>query len=233
MKAEQQAFRNALLPPLLLVGLMWAVFSLEFFGSHHWSAYGMEPRSLTGLRGILFSPFLHGGWEHLIANSIPILVLGTALFYFFKGLAWEILVWQLLMNGLLLWTMGRANTFHIGASGLVYSLAFFLLLSGFVRRNRSLTVISFIVIILYGSLVWGLFPMDPGVSWEGHFSGFLSGIVLALFFRKQGPPDDPKKVWDDSDLDGVEPYWEEDSDDSVSEEAKPVQFRYHYRKRSE
>ena len=207
---------------------MLAVFLLEMEGNYSWAVYGVEPLSFKGLRGILFSPFLHSGWEHLFSNSIPILVLGTALFYFFRSIAWELVFWQFLINGIWLWTIGRPGTYHIGASGLVYSLAFFLLVSGFVRKNRGLTMISFAVIMMYGYLVWGMFPVQPGVSWEGHFAGFLGGIVLAVFFRKQGPANDKKKVWDDSDLDGVEPYWEVDESDppKLDEEARPIQIRY-------
>ncbi|HCS19905.1 MAG TPA: rhomboid family intramembrane serine protease [Bacteroidetes bacterium] len=227
MKKERQELMSALFLPILLVGLMWLAFLAELSGNFDWARYGVQPLHWRGLRGILFSPFLHGDWEHLIANSIPILVLGTALFYFFRKIAWELIFWQFLINGLLLWTLGRPTTYHIGASGLVYSLAFFLLVSGFVRKNGGLTMISFIVITLYGSLVWGMFPVQPGVSWEGHFAGFLSGIILALFFRKEGPQDDPKKVWDDSDLDGVEPYWEVE-DERIDEKAKPIGYRFHF-----
>jgi len=234
MSKDCHDFVNALMPPIFLVVLMWLAFILELLGGYHWSVYGVHPLHLEGLRGILFSPFLHGDWEHLISNSIPILVLGTTLFYFFRNIAWELIFWQFLMNGLWLWTIGQASTYHIGASGLVYSLAFFLLASGFVRKNNGLTMISFVVITLYGSLVWGMFPVQPGVSWEGHFAGFLSGIVLAFFFRKEGPHDDTKKVWDDSDLDGIYPYWEaEGGDEDLAEDAKPIEYRYHFVPRSE
>ncbi len=235
MNKERKDFINAIMPPLLLVVMMWLALILEKVGGYHWGIYGVHPLHLEGLRGILFSPFLHADWEHLISNSIPILVLGTALFYFFKNIAWELVVWQFLINGLWLWTIGRPTTYHIGASGLVYSLAFFLLASGFVRRNKGLTMISFGVITLYGSLVWGMFPVQPGVSWEGHFAGFLSGLVLAFFFRKEGPQDDKMKVWDDSDLDGVEPYWEvdEEGEPKIAENARPIIYRYHFVKKSE
>lgn len=217
---------------------------MQRYGGMHWTQYGVQPGKWIGMRGFLFSPFLHGDWEHLMSNSIPILVLGTALFYFFRSIAWELMFWQLLINGMLLWVMGRPGSVHIGASGLVYSLAFFLLISGFVRKNRGLTMLSFAVIMMYGYLVWGMFPVQPQVSWEGHFAGFLSGIILAFFFRKEGPKDDKKKVWDDSDLDGVYPYWEvkdepleaasglpqnDNMEGKLEEDARPINIRYFIR----
>ncbi|MBI1221160.1 MAG: rhomboid family intramembrane serine protease [Bacteroidetes bacterium] len=233
MNREKQQFYRALIYPVVLVGIMVLVYTLEVFGDFHWDDYGLKPGNWIGLRGILFSPFLHASWEHLLSNAFPLLILGTALFYFFSGIAWELMFWQFLMNGLMLWFLGAEGTIHIGASGLVYSMAFFLLFSGFIRKNKGLTMLSFAVIMLYGYLIWGMFPVQPHVSWEGHLAGFLSGAVLAFFFRKEGPADDKKKVWDDSDLDGVEPYWEvDDAEDSdqVDEKAKPIQIHYTYRK---
>lgn len=91
MKKERQEFISALFPPVFLVGLMWLAFLAELSGNYDWAHYGVQPMHWRGLRGILFSPFLHGDWEHLIANSVPILVLGTALFYFFRKIAWELI----------------------------------------------------------------------------------------------------------------------------------------------
>jgi hypothetical protein len=178
--------------------------------------------------GIVGAPLLHGDWEHLFSNSIPLLVLGTCFIFFYRKVAWQAGFWLYILPGVSLWIMGRRE-YHIGASGIVYSLAFFLLLSGFIRNNKSLKAISLIVIMLYGSLVWGVFPINPEISWEGHLGGMMSGIMLAMVYRKQGPEDEKPVQFDDSDLDEVEPYWEI-PDEGVEEEAKPVVFRYRYKR---
>lgn len=237
MKKERIRIITALFFPLAFVLLCWFILGAEVYLGGDWYQYGVSPRRISGLRGILFSPFLHGSWHHLFSNSIPIIVLGSTLFYFYKEIVLELIVWMWLADGLLLWIIGQPGSYHIGASGVVYSLAFFLLLSGFIRKNKSLLAISLIVITFYGYLVWGVFPLDPTVSWEGHLTGLLVGLVLAFYFRDKGPENDPKKVWDDSDLDGIEPYWEipeeEQKEVKVEEGARPINIRYTYIRKSE
>ena len=139
------------------------------------------------MRGIFFSPFLHGDWKHVLNNSIPIIVLGTSLRYFYKTIAKEVFLWSWLMSGIWLWSIGR-ESYHIGASGIVYALVSFLFFSGLFRKHTKLMAISFFVVFLYGSMVWGLFPIQEHISWEGHLSGALAGIILAWWFRNEGPP---------------------------------------------
>ncbi len=227
MKEEIKRIQVAFFVPFLLVFVCWLLFAFEQYLDADWYRYGVKGHSFTGLRGIFFSPFLHGDWEHIFSNSIPILALGTSLFYFYRKIALEVLLWMWLFDGLLLWILAQSEAYHIGASGLVYSLAFFQLLSGFIRRNKALLAISMMVITFYGYLVWGVFPVQEHVSWEGHLAGLLVGLGLAVYFRKEGPQNDPVKVWDDSDLDGVEPYWEEASDE-LDEQAKPIRYTYRY-----
>ena len=186
--------------------------------------YGVYPRNPSGLKGVLFSPFLHSGFEHLINNSIPILVLGTSLFYFYKDLAGKVIFWSWLMAGIWLWVSGREN-FHIGASGIVYALASFLFFSGLFRRQKQLIAISLLVTFLYGSMVWGILPIEEGISFEGHLWGAVSGLVLAIYFKKQGPQ---RKKYD----------WEledDDDDEVIFEEVVPndhsdIKINYHYKK---
>jgi membrane associated rhomboid family serine protease len=137
---------------------------------------------VRGLFGILASPFIHSGIEHLYKNSIPLLVLLASLFYFYKDIAWKALFFGLLSSGLLTWIIARPS-FHIGASGIVYFLASFLFFKGIVSRNYRLVALALIVVFLYGSLVWGTMPGEPGISWEGHLSGFISGFFLSLFLK--------------------------------------------------
>ncbi|TNE81820.1 MAG: rhomboid family intramembrane serine protease [Bacteroidetes bacterium] len=227
MKEDIKRIQAAFFVPFLLVFVCLLIFGLESYLGTDWYRYGVRGHSFVGLRGVLFAPLLHGDWEHIFSNSIPLLALGTSLFYFYRKIAFELLFWMWLLDGMLLWLFAQTDGYHIGASGLVYSLAFFLLLSGFIRRNKALLAISLIVITFYGYLVWGVFPIQPHVSWEGHLAGLLVGLSLAIYFRQEGPANDPVKVWDDSDLDGVEPYWEEPSEE-LDEQAKPIRFTYRY-----
>ncbi len=164
------------------------------------------------MRGILLSPFLHGDWKHVLNNSIPLIVLGTSLRYFYKTIAKEVFLWSWLMSGVWLWALGR-ESYHIGASGIVYALASFLFFSGLIRKHTKLMAISFFVVFLYGSMVWGLFPIKEHISWEGHLSGALAGIILAWWFRKEGPP---KQVY------------QYEIDEELEEEMSP-EFHYHYK----
>jgi membrane associated rhomboid family serine protease len=143
------------------------------------------------------APFIHGDWNHVFNNSIPLLILGWAMFYFYRSLAPKVILYSFLLAGLYTWISARP-AYHIGASGLVYALFGFLFISGFLRKYVPLVALSFLVAFLYGSLIWGILPWDKGISWEGHFWGLLVGVVLALFYRKQGPQR-KEFVWPDED----------------------------------
>jgi membrane associated rhomboid family serine protease len=139
------------------------------------------------LPGILFSPFIHSGFKHLFDNSIPLFFLATALFYFYSEVALKVLSWTYFLTGLLVWIAGR-EAWHIGASGLVYGLASFLFFSGIIRRYFRLIALSLLIVFLYGSMVWGIFPgIYKNVSWESHMLGFFSGVALSVWYRKEGP----------------------------------------------
>ena len=169
--------------PLLLVMVMWLVKFYEYQWQESLSSYGLSPREIYGIPGIFTSVFLHGDWKHLFNNSVPMLILGWALFYFYKEVAWKIILWVVIMGGFWTWISAR-ESIHIGSSGLVYGLFSFLLLSGFIRRHKQLLSISFLVAFLYGSLMWGLLPIDFKVSWESHFWGFIAGSALAILLSK-------------------------------------------------
>jgi len=169
--------------PLGLVFSLWFVFWLEIKFNLNFTKYGILPHTIKGLRGVLFGPFIHSNFEHLFNNSVPLFVLTTTLFYFYRNIKWKILGLGLLLTGILTWFLGRP-AIHIGASGLVYMLMSFLFFRGLVSRKYQLMAISFVVIFLYGSMIWYLFPVDPKISWEGHLSGFLVGIAFAFIFKE-------------------------------------------------
>lgn len=203
-KEEKNRWLSSIAVPLFFVSLLWVVKFCEQEFHLNFTSWGILPRTVGGLKGILTGPFIHGDWNHLINNSIPLLILGTALFYFYREVALRVGLLSFLLAGLYTWISARA-AYHIGASGLVYALFGFLLISGFLRRYIPLIALSFLVAFLYGSLIWGILPWKKEVSWEGHFWGLFIGIVLAIFYRKKGPQ---RKVY----------RWEED-DDNLEEEA--------------
>ncbi|MEI6766058.1 MAG: rhomboid family intramembrane serine protease [Bacteroidota bacterium] len=167
---------------MFVLFVIWAVFIVSrFFPAM--LEYGIVPHSQRGLIGIILAPFLHGSFGHIIANSVPLGVFVFVLFLFYNRIAVPVIVLSIVLGGLLVWLFGR-QACHIGASGLIYSLAGFLVTSGIVRKKFWLFLLSVILIFLYGGLIWGVLPSDPRISWEGHLFGAVSGILLAFFFRK-------------------------------------------------
>ena len=166
---------------------MWLVKIIEILFEIDLSGFGIYPLTLKGVPGILFSPFIHADFNHLFSNSLPLFLLGVALFYFYSEVALKVFILTFFLTGILVWVAGR-DAWHIGASGLVYGLASFLFFSGIIRRYFRLIALSLLIVFLYGSMVWGLFPgVYKNVSWESHMLGFFSGVVLAIWFRKEGP----------------------------------------------
>ena len=172
--------------PLYFVLFLWIIFWVEVKFGYNFNKYGIYPRSLKGLRGILFSPFIHGDIKHLYHNSIPLFVLLFSLYYFYRKIAFKVFVYGTLFAGFLTWIIAR-ESFHIGASGIIYMLFSFIFFSGIIRKNYRLIAVSLMVIFLYGSMVWYLLPVKEDISWEGHVSGFIVGIIFAFYFRKTGP----------------------------------------------
>jgi len=194
--------------PFAFVLLLWIVKAADVIWDMGLNEYGLYPLQTKGLFGILTAPLLHSGVSHLFANTIPLLVLGSFLFYFYRSLAWNVFFLTWLMTGFWVWVFARGNAAHIGASGIIYGLASFLIFSGIIRREQNLMIITMLVIFLYGSLIWGVFPQffprEP-ISWESHLMGFLSGIILAVWFRKSGPQ---RKVYDwENEADDDDPSW--------------------------
>ncbi len=215
--------------PLLFVIIITAIHSYSTYYGIRISNYGIYPRELKGLLGIISSPFIHGDWKHLFNNSVPLIVLGSALFHFYKRLAPRVWVYSIIYTGILVWLGGRPS-FHIGASGLVYALAFFLFSSGFIRKHRPLMAISMAVVFVYGGMIWGIFPREEHISWEAHLYGAFNGIFWALYYREEGPQR-KKYSWEIeeevlTDLDGIEVIYEELNTTNTSEE--PIIFNYEY-----
>jgi len=207
IKAEGSFYRKkfflSLIIPVTFVFLMWLVKIVEILFEIDLSDLGIYPRSLKGLPGIIVSPLIHEDFTHLFNNSLPLLLLSIALFYFYSEIAIKISSITYILTGLLVWLWGR-EAWHIGASGLVYGLASFLFFSGLIRRYFRLIALSLLVVFLYGEMVWGLFPgIYKNISWESHMLGFFSGILLAVWYRKEGPQR-PVYEWMEEDVEEIE-----------------------------
>jgi len=189
--SEEKLSVNFILP-LLFVFSIWLVFSIENTFDLSFVSHGIYPRKLSGLQGILFSPFIHSGFKHIFNNSIPLFVLTYLLFYHYRSVSWKILFWGMLLTGLGTWLIGRPS-YHIGMSGIIYMLVSFLFFSGILIRDYRLMAVSMVVVFLYGSLIWFMLPLVPHMSWEGHTSGFISGVILALIYAKKLKKHYPKR----------------------------------------
>jgi membrane associated rhomboid family serine protease len=160
---------------------MWLSFFLEFVYNWNLSWMGLQPRTFTGLIGIFTAPLVHGSVMHLISNTIPLLFLGSLLFFFYGRIGGAVFFRSYFWTNILVWLFARPAN-HIGASGVVYALAFFLIFFGIFRRDVLSILISVLTLLLYGSVFYGILPMDPRVSWESHFAGALVGITSAITF---------------------------------------------------
>ncbi len=171
--------------PILFVFTIWFVYWVEIYFDLNFTKYGVLPRKLSGLKGVFFSPFIHSGISHLFNNSIPLAVLLSALIYFYQKVYLNILFVGGLLTGVLTWVIAR-EAYHIGASGIVYLLFSFVFFSGVIKKQYQLVAVSLIVIFLYGSMIWYVMPIKDGVSWEGHLSGFIVGLLFALIYKNRG-----------------------------------------------
>lgn len=194
---ERRLALSAVLPGIAVL-FLWCIFLLDQGLELSLYRYGIYPRTAEGLVGIITSPLVHGDMEHLLNNSIPAFVLGGALLYFFPQLAGRVVIGAWLVSGIWVWISARAN-YHIGASGVVYGLAAFLFTSGILRKQRMLMGLALLVVFLYGSMLWGVFPLFPRISWESHFWGAAAGVSMAYAYRKvPSAVHDPREItWED------------------------------------
>lgn len=187
MDTNEQAnalWEKAKTPLIVLAGFIFLLWFIEimdwliFKGSL--DANGIKPRTVKGLYGILWAPFLHGGFPHLMANTIPILILG-GLIIVSRGLKNFFMVTGLviIIGGLGTWLIGPAFSVHIGASGLVFGYFGFLLMSAFFERSCQAIVVAFLVLFFYGGLIWGILPRADGISWQSHLFGLVGGVMAA------------------------------------------------------
>ena len=173
---------EALTGSLGFVGLLWLVEVVDTLLGNRLDAEGIRPGNPEGLTGVLFAPLLHGGWAHLVANSVPLLVLGFLLLLsgVRRWVSVTAVVW--VVGGLGTWLTGGPGTVHIGASGLVFGWLVYLLLRGLFSRRPGQIALGVLVLLVYGGMLWGVLPSQPGVSWQGHLFGALGGGLAAYWF---------------------------------------------------
>jgi len=169
---------------LIFISILWIITIVDSILPFEFCQYGIVPRTLKGLIGIISAPLLHANFFHLLSNTLPLFVLLLVLFTFYTDDALDVVILSVLIGGSLVWIFGRASS-HVGISGLIYSLAAFLILAGIIRKDIKLFLISLLIIFLYGGLIWGVFPTRYWISWEGHLFGAIAGFLLAYFLVKK------------------------------------------------
>ncbi len=177
--------KSIFLIPITYVIAIWFIYWVEINFNFNFNKYGVFPRTLEGFRGVFLTHFIHSNTSHLFNNSIPLFVLLSSLFYFYRDVAYKVLLLGAVCTGFFTWCIAR-ESYHIGASGVVYLLFSFVFFSGIIKKHYRLVALSFIVIFLYGSMIWYVLPIKDGISWEGHLSGFLVGLYFAIRYRNKG-----------------------------------------------
>jgi membrane associated rhomboid family serine protease len=187
--------------PLFFVLSLWVVYWLQIRFDFDFYTHGIYPRRVSGLQGVFLSPFIHADFKHLANNSLPLLILLAAIAFFYNKVATKLLAFGIIFSGVLTWFIGRSN-YHIGASGLVYVLFAFIFLKGLLSRHYRLVALSFAVILVYGGMIWYVFPeIDNSISWEGHLSGLAVGVFFALVFDTPEYQKTYKYDWEHPDYD--------------------------------
>ncbi|PVY41289.1 rhomboid family intramembrane serine protease [Pontibacter virosus] len=181
LKAENERFAYSFLPGTLFVGLIWLVALLSYLNNVNLAWLGIHPRDFLGLIGVLLGPLIHSGLIHLLSNSFPLVLLSGFILFLHRSVALRVFVLVYVLSGLFTWFIGR-EAYHVGASGVVYGLAGFLLFNGIVRRDRAGLAVSLAILFLYSGLFYGLFPSEERISWEGHLGGLLAGMVAAIVY---------------------------------------------------
>jgi len=185
-KGTVQEFKQQLTILFGLLAVFWLVELVDLFllQSYSLDQFGIAPRNILGLRGIIFAPFLHGNLPHLITNTVPFLTLGWLVMLQETKDFWRVTGLTMLVGGFGVWLIGQPNSIHIGASILIFGYLGFLLFRGYFQRNAPSIALSIIVGLFYGSLIWGVLPSRAGISWEGHLFGFIGGVIAARWIGK-------------------------------------------------
>lgn len=223
---EDKKERNKILSSLFysgcFVAILWIIQFAQWAADKSISSYGVLPRKVSGLLGILTAPLIHADFSHLVSNSITLFLLLFGILYFYRSSVVKVFFIIYIFDGLLVWLFAR-QSYHIGASGLVYGFASFLFFSGLFRKDKRSVALSLLIVFLYGGMVWGVLPTDPKISFESHLFGAIVGIVCAFIFRKSDPP--PKYDWEEEDYDDDYDDGKDPEEIEIDEDAEPEDFR--------
>ena len=195
----RSSFRLALQSALVFVGILWAVFIIDTVFGLRLARFGLRPGSASGLIGIAAAPLLHGSFQHLLSNTLPLLVSMTAILYLYPTSSMRVIPLLWLGSGSIAWFIARAPSLHIGVSGLIYGLLAYVFMSGILRRDMRSVSVSLLVGFLYGSMIWGVLPIRPHMSWEMHLSGAMTGLLLAILYRRWDRVPLLRYEWEDDD----------------------------------
>jgi membrane associated rhomboid family serine protease len=181
-RRARSSFRLALKIALVFIGILWTIFIFDAVFGLRLGRFGLRPGSIPGLVGIVTAPLLHGSMQHLLSNTIPLLISLTATLYLYPSSSVRVIPMIWLGSGAMAWFIGRPSL-HLGVSGLIYGLLAYVFIGGLLRRDMRSVSVSLLVGFLYGSMVWGVLPIRPHMSWEMHLAGAVIGCLLAVLYR--------------------------------------------------
>ena len=183
----------------LTVAVLWVIWLADHALGLDLAAFGVRPREPAGLAGILAAHFIHGGFAHIFANTLPLFILGGSLAWLYPRAAPWVILLVAVGAGLGTWLFARPSV-HFGASGVTHGLMMFLFVAGILRRDRPSMAVAMITFFLYGGMITTIFPQEPGISFEMHLFGFVAGFVAALaLYRMDPPPPRRRYSWEDED----------------------------------
>lgn len=221
---KNNRFIRSLWLPAQFIGVLWIIQGLQWLLHANWGVFGVYPRTVFGLRGIIFSPLLHANWGHLLANTPPLFVLSAMILFFYRRVAIPAMMQIYFLTGALVWLFGRP-VFHIGASGVIYGFVAFVFWNGVFRRNIRSIVLALIVVFYYGSMFMGILPNQEGVSWESHLLGGLAGIFAAYWFKNitEKEEERPTYSWENEKELPPEPFFDSDIFEKTKRERRREQ----------
>ena len=208
--ADARRLRRSFVATLVFVAVLWLIKLVELALDLDLTRYGVYPRTLRGVSGVCFAPLIHGSLAHLFSNTLPIIILGSALLYGYPRSARLVIPILYFGTGIGVWLFAR-SAWHIGASGLIFGVMFFVFTMGVLRWDTRSIALALVVFLLYGGMIWGVFPGDPSVSFESHLAGAVLGVTLAVVLKNRDPAPPPKRYsWEEEEqASPSDDYWSE------------------------
>jgi len=231
-KPDKILFLKSLIFPLSFTVFLWAIKIAELCFNQNFFWLGIYPLKFSGLIGIVTAPLIHADINHLLSNTFGVLFLSWAIFYFYTKVAQRAFILIYVLSGFWVWFFAR-EAYHIGASGLIYGMASFLFFSGIFRKHVPLIAVSLTIVFLYGGIIWGIFPTFEKISWETHLTGLIAGIIVAVYYKNEGPQR-PQPFYDSEeetdDNNEINDNLDENGNSENIEQNNSVDVKYHYKK---